>query len=785
MLLSMASAGDNYINYIPMIISTQRSLRKLVVLCLLPVVLSSPQILTAPPVTTGFALYRYSSNDQGSAEGVLPPDGAGDQRCYSAWVDRLSASQEYAMKGCEGTTRLYDANKRMQFLYTNVYETIQTLGPGIVHTECDGIPRFKITGNITATQTNTITLTLTDYTTAEDYALQRLESCPKFKHVNFTDTQGPKCVLSRRDCDKLWSLYIDSTENSIKIGTPFEACPQTWRTCKLDLGEEILLLHWETPSNSSLVCSSSSTGVTPFYRNESVNITSGVTITTTALTFRGQDLYLRSMDAKWRSMANSNTYWTQNVTYSNPIIGPSVFLGNWTFISPTIYIAHHPVTAVVSRDDDWKLMSGPPKIGAVRVTTTVIRKAGVIALDPQDVFLKRPLRRNLDVTDDPMLDYVKKVAQGNFEPFSPDGVQKGARYETVPFDFGYLRGMVPASAYYDARREDCWGKQTHCGTISEDNYRPQLAIPQRIWESMLPDDFDCIAPMLVDPPIALRPIVSDIAPAELPLDVPVIPTPTARDHPVDILGIMFGGYGSRFSTSNPSARPVNIAVAPTVFATAGSEAPQQQEAIFSDSNLVEAPNVLPEPTQRADVGNTNAGSRPLFIFKRPKFLENLFPFLNLVPSDIQGQESSIEDGDSGSEQIGLYQEWFDQGYGGREYGNTPNPHGGNQLGVHQSGGNQPGGNQAGSMLSTRFGAVPGYKTQNDTSNIATSTSAGSSEDIVPTQTYKMNDAEDPGRASGIGSDSASPKKGTAIRHSLRRLGPYFVSLLVAVLGWVN
>jgi hypothetical protein len=99
---------------------------------------------------------------------------------------------------------------------------------------------------------------------------------------------------------------------------------------------------------------------------------------------------------------------------------------------------------------------------------------------------------------------VRLVASGAFD--EKGVVDLFRQYDVRSFDFGHLQNPVPASLYYDARADDCWAlKQTHCGTITDDTYRPRLAFPNKVWASIMPNAFDCIRPQFVDPPVALRP----------------------------------------------------------------------------------------------------------------------------------------------------------------------------------------------------------------------------------------------------------------------------------------
>jgi hypothetical protein len=73
---------------------------------------------------------------------------------------------------------------------------------------------------------------------------------------------------------------------------------------------------------------------------------------------------------------------------------------------------------------------------------------------------------------------------------------------TVRLDFEDLPNPVPASIYFDARINDCWGKQTHCGTINDDSFRPKISLDLTIWRDLLPKDIDCPVLVLNDPPVS-------------------------------------------------------------------------------------------------------------------------------------------------------------------------------------------------------------------------------------------------------------------------------------------
>lgn len=118
-----------------------------------------------------------------------------------------------------------------------------------------------------------------------------------------------------------------------------------------------------------------------------------MTFETDAITFRGQDLYLRQAS----SLSPRTDY-----------IHPSILHGHWTFTSPTIYLAHHPITAVFGYQRlGGYLMMGSP-------TTSLIRTAGIIALNSEDLYSIRPGSQNSQTRDG--INYAQLVAKGKFDP---------------------------------------------------------------------------------------------------------------------------------------------------------------------------------------------------------------------------------------------------------------------------------------------------------------------------------------------------------------------------------
>jgi hypothetical protein len=152
----------------------------------------------------------------------------------------------------------------------------------------------------------------------------------------------------------------------------------------------------------------------------------------------------------------------------------------------------------------------------------LIRDEGVETFTSRDVFTIDPWRSA------PPESYAWLVHQGRFQAGNLDMEHVLGEYYLRQLNLDDLKEPVPADKYYDARRDDCWGNQTHCATITAGSNRPKLIIANRAWEKLnLPDMAFCWNPGLVDPPITLKPLGRDaVKPDEILPEVQVIPTPS-------------------------------------------------------------------------------------------------------------------------------------------------------------------------------------------------------------------------------------------------------------------
>jgi hypothetical protein len=392
---------------------------------------------------------------------------------------------------------------------TTYFETIQRIDPGEPYKTCDGIPRIRYNRTSGEFITRTVTV-VREYTTQ-----QYTTDSKKYPYQNY-----PMCTPDGRFCNELFAAsnqggvmakkFIGGKSARLARPIPYFLCPNIHQ-CGLEVGEEVVLLYWPPNVQSSRICDGTLSGVTlppPAGLN---NI-----FTTNAITFKGRDLYSVGVRSGKFSSFTRPTH-----------IHPSVLTGNFTFIRPTVYLAHHAITAQ-SRWTylDYRQYNLSGIQTYVSISNKIQASAGIIPLNPEDIFSIRERHGNPKRG----LEYAQLVSRGQFNPklithatygYGPDV------HETLPFEFAALGDPVPASVYYDARSDDCWGKQSHCGTIVDGSYRPRLWVNNSVWESFVPDDArDCGFPLLYDPPIALSPISGTLTVPSAP-----VANPTPEFHP--------------------------------------------------------------------------------------------------------------------------------------------------------------------------------------------------------------------------------------------------------------
>lgn len=403
------------------------------------------------------------------------------EECFTSWVNFLEEYFTAYQNWASSTLRIKGTDFETK-VDTKVFESIRTIGPGKTYTACDGITRFSFYGQPTITTTTTYIETQTTYSV-------KWTANPSAKPFNYdVSSRKPKCRLDAGSCDRIHAYDADrrgpllpgdelqTAENSLWLG--LTGCGDA-RSCDLDVGTEIVLFYWPPIVKSRDICAANGSGAAttlqhaPGFQK---------TVRATAITFRGQDLYFRGFMPNYRT-PKSPSY-----------IRPSTMLGNWTFVWPTVYIAHHQVVASVLTAKLVDIGNGTAQLQTTKEKTT-LKTSGVMAVSAKDVYSMYRIAPNDKITG---TEFASLVANGKYDPGFTASV---AKLTVKPFNFGDLKDPVPASAYFAARGEDCWGKQTHCATITDDTYRPQISLNHSIWTSIFPQNFYCRIPILVDPPV--------------------------------------------------------------------------------------------------------------------------------------------------------------------------------------------------------------------------------------------------------------------------------------------
>jgi hypothetical protein len=216
--------------------------------------------------------------------------------------------------------------------------------------------------------------------------------------------------------------------------------PLAYHECNMLPIEEVILFYWPSDPSSTDILPINGSKVFTFSadRNFPQRIISN------SITFDGQDVYPRGMII-------GGNYTRLQEGYVSPYSLPGLF----TFTSPTVYIAHRQIRVL------YTSMNGPAESfnTALPGTTMEVRPPGVLPVDPKSIFSLRHFPRNT-VSG---IEFARIVASGKYDPGW--GVEE-PYVQIRPLNFVELEHQVPASVYYEARSEDCFGQQTHCATIT-------------------------------------------------------------------------------------------------------------------------------------------------------------------------------------------------------------------------------------------------------------------------------------------------------------------------------
>jgi hypothetical protein len=203
--------------------------------------------------------------------------------------------------------------------------------------------------------------------------------------------------------------------------------------------EEVILLYWpwDPTSNDEAVFNGTKASMAADDKQPQRVVSS-------MITFDGQNVYPRGMLMK-------GNYTTLQQGY----VSPYTLTGPFTFTSPTIYLAHRHVKARYTVIEPSEESVNSDLIG----TTTDLRGPGVLAVDAKSIWSLRKFPRNTMSG----VEFAHLVANGKYDPGW--GMEEPFM-QIRPMNFAHLKNPVPASEFYEARSEDCFGQQTHCATIT-------------------------------------------------------------------------------------------------------------------------------------------------------------------------------------------------------------------------------------------------------------------------------------------------------------------------------
>jgi hypothetical protein len=252
-----------------------------------------------------------------------------EMACASSWVTHL---QEFKSSQ---SIKAFRAGRLVRTVETSVFVTFEGIGAGRHYTESsDGIPRFSFYHPPSVSTSREVSVTKTYW---NPISTPPIDWCLK-------DRRQPACHLrvGGISCDKFYMKYLRELFDGIQIGNRHntalnmnpEVCtgasPYGEAVCNVVAGNEVVLIFWPSPVSSMDVCRTDDGGCRLTTHNS--HNQSRVLITT-AITFKGQDLYFRS------EIINGTTRIAKEDWDK-----PSVMTGLWTFTSPTIYLAHQAVS---------------------------------------------------------------------------------------------------------------------------------------------------------------------------------------------------------------------------------------------------------------------------------------------------------------------------------------------------------------------------------------------------------------------------------------------------------
>jgi hypothetical protein len=465
--------------------------------------MSNPMSLSAGPVIKPPVAQLPSSAIQNETHAPF----IGRKQCLQRSIEWSAGHSKQNI----GATSLYTLE---QFA---VFETTESFGKGRYFTECDGVPRFHMTEPPTSWSRRFVSISRTEtvlldrpklskpYMSLYEYVEEHPLECGGTKdwwkkHPQIYDRTN---LTEQEWCIEAYDKHMPK-HNAELLGENAAVLDRLNKEamCKEDcefwFKDELVLLYWPPQLENRDICAADGYGNATTL---SPTMTTSQVAVLNAITFAGQDLYWKHGFRRIRPEYNGVPGVEPQGTEVLPTrIGSSVLSGPFTLTYPTLYIAHHDVITTHGNRGNKMVL----KLEKYEQRSKTIKRAGIIALHSSDLYSMEWVRPKADGRS-PM-EFVKDVAAGRYNRVERQMNQPVAR----PFNLAHLQEPVPASVYFAARYRDCWGQleQTHCSVITAGHYRPRLSLPAYVLESAFGSDFSsCTMPALIDPPLALSPIV--------------------------------------------------------------------------------------------------------------------------------------------------------------------------------------------------------------------------------------------------------------------------------------
>jgi hypothetical protein len=462
-------------------------------------------------------------------------------QCLATWASEASlhggtsrhSSERPVNKTGDGITDWVLNNQRV----TAIYESVGTLGAGSVYHGCDGIPRFKWTGAVTALRTATITV-IHQYPTIISKRWTFMRNS-EWRSIAGIATPPPEASCNRGNAYTMGNNVANMcNQHEVELlsaaykaynGTIGREDCMSMRKCFVQFNHEIALMYWPSEAEPDATCSGSPTkGFEGHDRQTTVPLSPLMfpkTAVMTAITFPGKDIYNRGV--RYETIHPGDTK-RMTISYQpvndGDYIPPSTMSGTFTFTSPTVYVAYRgfgviaamDITGYITLPNGTSILARHPAVEATAATE------GVFPAKSEDVFSLRQIP--IATAGLGGMQWAQSVAAGRYDGMdllpplelgsntifysnSSSVVEnfmgfKDLEYQTLPLNFRDLQNPVPASEYFNVR-PDCWGIHTHCGTITDDTYRPNLWINNSFWASLLPSTSGCSIGTVADPPVSL------------------------------------------------------------------------------------------------------------------------------------------------------------------------------------------------------------------------------------------------------------------------------------------